>query len=160
HLWDFAGVDGLQVAIALFSPDITYIAPFQSLTTEFNQQPCAVLRLCEGNFRVALPAGGNAIERAIADLGLKVWVKPCDRIATLFLFTDKGLERLSQLAMTKPIYTLSPFPLNRAVPARINGIAILAWHILWQGQPKLVIQTAVQDCDTVHAAFLQSVTAQ
>jgi hypothetical protein len=153
YLWDFAGVDGLQVAIALFSTEVTHLAPFQSLTAEFNHQPCSVVRLCENNFRVALPTGDDAIQGAIANLGLKVWVKRGDRTATLLLPAEEGLERLSQIATTKPIYTLSPFPLHRAVPARINGIAILAWHHLWNGQPKLAIQTAIQDSEVIQSAF-------
>ena len=51
--WDFAGVDGLQAAIALFTPAVSHIAPFQSLTATFAAQPCSVLRLCVNIFRVA-----------------------------------------------------------------------------------------------------------
>jgi len=148
HLWDFAGVDGLQVAIALFSSSVTHLAPFQSLTAEFNHQPCSVLRLCENNFRVVLLDDDDAIQGAIANLGLKVWVKRGDRTAILLFPAEEGLARLLDIATTKPIYTLSPFPLNRAVPARINGIAILAWHHLWHGQPKLAIQVAISDLDS------------
>ncbi|MEO1125614.1 MAG: hypothetical protein AAFW84_14620 [Cyanobacteria bacterium J06635_15] len=155
HLWDFAGVDGLQVAIALFTPAINHIAPFQSLTSEFNQQPCTVLRLCENNFRVALPAE-MPFDQAVSDLGLNVWIKPC-QTATLVLPADFGLQHLAKIATTKPIYTLNPFPLNQAVPARINGIAILVWHHPWQGQPRLTIQTALADIDTVQAVLCSSV---
>ncbi|MEO0532480.1 MAG: hypothetical protein AAF215_01260 [Cyanobacteria bacterium P01_A01_bin.123] len=151
HLWDFAGVDGLQVAIALFAPTVNHISPFQSLTSNFNQQPCAILRLCENNFRVALPAE-MPFDQAVADLELNVWVKPC-QATTIVLPVDFGLQRLAQIATTKPTYTLNPFPLNQAVPARINGIAILAWHHPWQGQPKLVIQTAATDADAIRATF-------
>ncbi len=139
-LWDFAGMDGLQAAIALFTPAIAHRAPFQSLTAQFEQQPCSVLRLCENNFRVALPEP-MALGDAITALELNVWVKPCPA-ATLLLPVDLGLERLRAIATTKPMYTLNPFPCDRAVPARINGLAILAWHHLWQGQPRLEIQTA------------------
>jgi hypothetical protein len=154
HLWDFAGVDGLQVAIALFSPAVNHLAPFQSLTTEFNQQPCAILRLCEGNFRVVLPTDDEAIAQAISHLNFNVWVKRCDRTATLTLPADPGIERLSSLATTKPIYTLSPFPLHRAVPARINDIAILAWHHPWHDQAIVMIQTASDQSETVRALLL------
>ncbi|MEM0980721.1 MAG: hypothetical protein AAGH78_10645 [Cyanobacteria bacterium P01_H01_bin.58] len=140
YLWDFAGVDGLQAAIALFSPTVTHIAPFQSLTVEFEQQTCSVLRLCENNFRVALPTE-TAFDRAVLALGLNVWVKPCPA-ATFVLPVEMGLQRLREAATTKPIYTLNPFPCDRAVPARIHGMAMLAWHHRWQGQPQLTIQTA------------------
>ncbi|NEQ46581.1 MAG: hypothetical protein F6K00_24770 [Leptolyngbya sp. SIOISBB] len=56
------------------------------------------------------------------------------------LSVEVGLPRLRAIATTKPIYTLNPFLSDRAVPARINGMAILPWHHPWQGQPKLTIQ--------------------
>lgn len=139
-LWDFAGVDGRQAAIALFTPAILHLAPFQSLTATFQQQSCAVLRLCENNFRVALP-DKMPFEAAIAALELQVWVKPCPA-GNLVLPVDEGLSHLRAIATTKPIYTLHPFPCDRAVPARIEGLAILAWHHHWPGQPRLTIQTA------------------
>jgi len=153
-LWDFAGIDGLQAAIALFTPAISRIAPFQSLTTNFHHQPCSVLRLCENNFRVALPAN-LAFNQAIADLSLQVWSKPCPA-ATFVVPTALGLARLPQIATTKPTHTLEPFPCDRAVPARINGVAILAWHHSWCGQPILNIQTASANVNTIREAFLSS----
>ncbi|WP_204137001.1 hypothetical protein [Halomicronema sp. CCY15110] len=150
-LWDFAGVDGLQAAIALFSPAISHLSPFQSLTAEFGQQPCSVLRLCENNFRVALPEP-MAFDSAISALELSVWVKPCPA-ATLLLPVEAGLERLRAIATTKPIYTLHPFPCDRAVPARINDLAILAWHHSWQGQPRLTLQTAQENVEAIQRAL-------
>lgn len=147
RLWDFAGVDGLQVAIKLFSSSVSYLAPYQSLTSECNRQPCSVLRLCEHNFRVALPEQEN-FEQAIARLELDVWVKTSPT-ANLLMSADSGLARLAQLATTKPFFTLDPFPLNRAVPARIHGVAILAWHHLWQAQPRVLIQTAAADFEFI-----------
>lgn len=153
-LWDFAGVDGLQAAIALFTPAISRIAPFQSLTARLNHQPCSVLRLCENNFRVALSTTLD-FDRAIADLALKVWSKPCSA-TTLVVPTDLGLARLPQIATTKPLHTLKTFPCDRAVPARINGAAILAWHHSWLGQPRLTIQTASANINPIREAFSSS----
>ena len=150
-LWDFAGVDGLQAAIALFTPAISHIAPFQSLTTDFNHQPCSVLRLCENNFRVALSKKLD-FDDAIADLNLKVWSKPYSA-ALLAIPAEPGLARLAKIATTKPPYTLTPFPCERAVPARINSIAILAWHHLWDKQPSVSIQTASVNADEIRQAF-------
>lgn len=151
NLWDFAGIDGLQAAIALFTPAINRIAPFQSLTTTFNHQPCAILRLCENNFRVAF-SEQTAFDQAIADLNLNVWTKPCSS-TTLVVPTGLGLKRLPEIATTKPIYTLNPFPCDRAVPARINGIAILVWHHSWHRQPLLTIQMASANIATVRQEF-------
>jgi len=153
-LWDFAGVDGLQAAIALFTPAIAHLAPYQSLTATFQQQPCAVLRLCENNFRVALPEQ-MPFEAAIAALALQVWVKPC-LAANLVLPVDEGLSRLREIATTKPIYTLHPFPCDRAVPARIEGLAILAWYHRWQGQPRLTIQTAQANVQAIQRVLIQN----
>lgn len=150
-LWDFAGADGLQAAIALFSDSVSRLAPFQSLTAEFNQQPCPVLRLCENNFRVVLP-GDIAFDTEVHHFGFNVWVQPCNT-ATLSLPVTAGLQRLAQIATTKPLFTLSPFPLDRAVPARIDGTAIFVWHHRWHRQPTLLIQTTAQAVNQIQSAF-------
>lgn len=152
YLWDFAGVDGLQAAIALFSPAVSRIAPFQSLETTFQQQPCSVLRLCENNFRVAFWAD-IPFEAAIAALDLQVWVKRCPA-AVLVFPAAAGLRQLAAIATTKPIYRLVPFPSDRAVPARIEGRAILAWHRMWRGEPRLEIQTATASLGAIRQAFV------
>lgn len=151
YLWDFAGEDGLQAAIALFSPAVSRIAPFQSLETTFQQQPCSVLRLCENNFRVAFSTD-IPFQAAIAALGLKIWVKRCSA-AVLGLPPEVGLQRLAAIATTKPMYTLTPFPRDRAVPARIDGQAILAWHHGHHGQPRLEIQTATASVEALQRVF-------
>ena len=155
--WDFAGVDGLQAAIALFSPAVNRIAPFQSLTTSFDDQPCSVLRLCENNFRVALPADETAktrgLRRAITDLNLEVWSKPCSA-ASFVVSPELGLARLGEISIAKPPHQLEGFMCDRAVPARIEGIAILAWHHLWCDRPTLTIQTAHSNIKKIRQAFL------
>ncbi|MBE9065033.1 hypothetical protein [cf. Phormidesmis sp. LEGE 11477] len=150
-LWDFAGADGLQAAIALFTPAISHTAPFQSLSATFNRRPCSVLRLCENNFRVAL-SEQLAFDEAIAALNLKVWSKPCPAV-NLIVPTELGLKRLPEIATTKPLYTLTPFPCDRAVPAHIDAITVLAWHHLWQEQPRLTIQTAAANANKIRQAF-------
>ena len=150
-LWDFAGVDGLQTAIALFSTTVSHLAPFQSCSSSLNSAPATVLRLCENNFRVALPESVDFLA-ALTPLKSNVWVKPC-QTAHLVLPATTGLERLAQVAVTKPRFRLSPLPLDRAVPARIDGTAILAWHQLWPAHPRLLIQTACTDIELVQAAF-------
>ncbi|MEO0541594.1 MAG: hypothetical protein AAFZ80_12125 [Cyanobacteria bacterium P01_A01_bin.105] len=151
RLWDFAGVDGLQTAIALFSAAVSHLAPFQSRSVALNSAPATLLRLCENNFRVALPENVD-FRAALTPLPSNVWVKPC-QTANLVLSPAVGLERLAQIAVTKPRFRLTPLPLNQAVPARINGTAILVWHQLWQEQPRLLIQTARVDIESVQAAF-------
>lgn len=154
YLWDFAGVDGLQVAIALFSSSVTHLAPFQFLTTTFEQQSCAVLRLCEGNFRVAL-AAPVPFDQAVVALGCQIWVNPC-QTANLTMPPAVGLARLAQIATTKPLYTLQPFPCDRALRSRIDDIAILAWHHRWHQHPQFLIQTAPADIEAVKTALAAS----
>ncbi len=147
-LWDFAGRDGLQAALQVFGPEANRIAPFQSFSTSWQQQPCTVLRLCQQNFRVALPQEA-ALNVAIQALELNLWVKPCTTLATIFLPRAEGLERLPNLATTKPLYPLDPLPLDRAVPARIENYAVLIWHHTWDAQPYLAIQTATAQRDVL-----------
>ncbi|MBW4652644.1 MAG: hypothetical protein KME20_06340 [Kaiparowitsia implicata GSE-PSE-MK54-09C] len=147
-LWDFAGRDGLQAALQLFGPRANRIAPFQSFSTSWQQQPCTVLRLCQHNFRVALPEGA-ALDLATQALDLSLWVKPCATLATVFLPRAEGLERLPNLATTNPLYRLDPLPLDCAVPARIGNCAVLIWHHTWNTQPYLAIQTVTTQQDFI-----------
>jgi hypothetical protein len=158
YLWDFAGTDGLQVARHLFGAQVSQLSPFQSLTTTFEGQPCAVLRLCEGNFRVAL-AQNLALDEIVTPLQQRVWVARSPYLTTLTLPVEPALEWLAQTATTKPMFTLSPFPCDRAVPARLEGIAILIWHYQWLGQPRLDLQMATTELPKVKAVIERSQTS-
>jgi hypothetical protein len=157
-LWDFAGIDGLQIARHLFGPQVSQLSPFQSLTTTFEDQPCAVLRLCEGNFRVVL-THDLALDEIVTPLQQRVWMARSPYLSTLTLPVKPGLEWLSQAATTKPVFTLSPFPCDRAVPARLDGIAILIWHYQWLGQPRLDLQMAATEFPKVQALIERSQTS-
>ncbi|QKD84032.1 hypothetical protein HPC62_19240 [Thermoleptolyngbya sichuanensis A183] len=149
-LWDFAGIDGLQVARHLFGESIAHISPFQSLTTALQGYPCAVLRLCENNFRVALPQA-LALNELIRPLPWRVWVARSPYLTALTLPVGPGLSWLYRRATTKPLYTLQPLPGDRAVPARLDGIAVLIWHHEWLGQPRLDLHLATADVPLVRA---------
>ena len=78
QLWDIAGVDGLQVVKSLTKCDrVTTIAPFQSLETTINGDHCAILRLCEGNFRIGWQGDRAVLESALEPLikNQRVWVQ-------------------------------------------------------------------------------------
>jgi hypothetical protein len=168
YLWDFAGVDGLQVARNLFGEKVSQLAPFQSLESSFNAHACSVLRLCENNFRVAL-SRDHGLDLAIEDMNLDVWVRQCnpfqgppqkrlaintaDRMATLVLPEQLGLSCLHRLATTKPIHTLENLPLHCAVPARLQQKAILVWHHPWLGHPRFELHTAQADAQTIAQAI-------
>lgn len=154
-LWDFAGIDGLQVARHLFGEQIAHISPFQSLTTTLQDRPCAVLRLCENNFRVALPQD-LGLDRLIHPLHQRVWIARSPYLTALSLPVEQGLSWLYQKATTKPLYTLEPLPGDRAVPARLDGIALLIWHHLWLGQPRLELHLATTDVPLVQARIAEA----
>ncbi|MFQ3627916.1 MAG: hypothetical protein SNJ81_10115 [Cyanobacteriota bacterium] len=154
-LWDFAGIDGLQVARHLFGEQIAHISPFQSLTTTLQDRPCAVLRLCENNFRVALPPD-LALDRLIPLLHPQIWIGRSPYLAALTLPVEQGLSWLYQRATTKPLYTLQPLLGDRAVPARLDGIALLIWHHSWLGQPRLELHLATVDLPLVQTRIAES----
>jgi len=154
-LWDFAGIDGLQVARHLFGEQIAHISPFQSLTTTLQGRPCAVLRLCEHNFRVALPQGLE-LDQLIHPLHQQIWIARSPYLAALTLPVEQGLSWLYQRATTKPLHRLQPLPGDRAVPARLGGIAVLIWHHSWLGQPRLELHTATVDLPLVQARLAET----
>lgn len=125
QLWDFAGVDGLQFAQTLVGEAAGKLAPFQSLETTVADYPCSLLRLCENNFRLGIQ-GNFAIQ---APAKMRVWVKRCETIKAIAL-PNSEQNLLLQIATTKPPHRLQEIALNRAVPARINGISVLIWGYL------------------------------
>lgn len=154
-LWDFAGIDGLQVARHLFGEPIARLSRFQSLTTTLQGYPCAVLRLCENNFRVALPQA-LALEGLIHPLRQRVWVARSPYLSALTLPLESGLSWLYERATTKPLYRLQPLPSDRAVPARLDGIALLIWHHEWLDQPRLELHMATADLPLVQAQMAEA----
>lgn len=143
QLWDWAGVDGLQFAQALFGEAIAKIAPFQSIEASYRDTPCSVLRLCEGNFRIAV-SPDVPFEHQTQPLrtGLRMWLKPSDRMEAIALPDALGQSLLPAIASTKPIYRLNGLQLNCAVPARIGDIAVLVWRHAPAATPIYEIQVA------------------
>lgn len=158
--WDFAGIDGLQVAKNLLGNAIDRLAPFQSLEVPFMQGHCSVLRLCEGNFRVSWQGDAPFQQQmAQAQSGQRVWVKQLPWLDTLFLAETTGARRLSQVAIPKPPYRLQSMPLNCAIPARIEGMSVLIWHHPVQAQPVFELQMALQHTQAIRT-ILQPTEAE
>ncbi|WP_035986565.1 hypothetical protein [Leptolyngbya sp. KIOST-1] len=122
--WDMAGVDGLVAARALFGEAVDHLAPFQSLETELDGLPCAVLRLCDRNFRVTYP---GPLDQRVAALNLSLWVKSLDWLGAVAL-PGEGWPAIAALATVRAPHRLTPLPLHRAVPAQVNSISVLIWH--------------------------------
>lgn len=122
--WDMAGADGLVAARALFGEAVDHLAPFQSMDTTLEGLPCAVLRLCNRNFRVTYPGPFN---QRVAALNLNLWVKQLDWLGAIALPAE-SLPAIAALATVRAPHRLSRLPLHRAVPAQVAHIAVLIWH--------------------------------
>ncbi|GAB4376849.1 MAG: hypothetical protein Kow00121_24740 [Elainellaceae cyanobacterium] len=151
--WDIAGIDGLAVAKTLFGESVNHIAPFQSLETHLNGMPCSVLRLCEGNFRVSGHSAELAQINQLIPINQRVWVKQLDWLSAIVIPEAIGLSRLTELAIAKPPYRLSSLAVNCAVPARIQGIAVLVWRHSVQEQPAFELHLATADLNQIQAEF-------
>ena len=149
-LYDFAGFDGLALARDFFGPWASELAVYQSRDTEWSGVPCALLRVCENNFRVGVPGGTAGFEEALTEAanGRRVWVKPAG-LASLFLREGLEWEHLAKTAMTKAPYRLTGLAMNRAVPARIADRAALIWRHDVYGRAVIEIQTAPADTEAV-----------
>ena len=150
-LWDFAGVDGPPVARALFGEAAARLSVWQSLDTDWNGTPCAVLRLCEGNYRVASYGnGGEALGREAA--GRRVWIKPA-RLVTLA--ARDTVKLLLPLASVKPPHRLAGLPIDRAVPARLGDYSVVLWRHTVAGTPILDVQAVPGDGAAVRDILCQ-----
>jgi hypothetical protein len=137
-LWDMAGVDGLHVAKSLFGDAVDRLSPFQSLETELQGEPCSVLRLCDRNFRIAYPGPLDALA-VFRDRN--VWIQEFTWLVAAS-FPIELLPNLTAQATVRPPHRLINLPNHQAVPAQIDGIALLIWRHPNQGQPALELQTA------------------
>lgn len=150
QLWDWAGVDGLQFARAVFGDSVGKIAPFQSIETTYQTFPCSVLRLCEGNFRVAIaPEVSFQEDTQAIHSNLRMWLKPSEPLVAIALPDEMGMDMLPKIATTKPIYRLDSLQPNCAAPARINGIAVLVWRHSIAGTPAIELHVASSNLDAL-----------
>ena len=152
-LWDFAGIDGLQLAKRL-DMGADRLAPFQSLETTIDHQPCSLLRLCEGNFRLRVqsPMAIAALLQA-QQADLRVWVKQCAWMSAIALPETIDWHQISSLAVPKPPHRLAGMACDRAVPARINNLSVLIWRHTIYGQPAFELHTATRDLEHVQTAL-------
>jgi hypothetical protein len=141
YRWDVAGIDGLALMKAWFGEPVERIAPFQSLETEWQGQPCSLLRLCEGNFRLST---AEKIVWPSIPAGLHVWLKQFDWLGAIAI-PETALEVLQGIVIPKQPYRLQGLQVNCAIPARLNGIAILIWRHAVAESALLEIQTAQTD---------------
>ncbi len=149
--WDIAGVDGLAVAQSL--GPVERLAPFQSLETEVAGQPCSVLRLCEGNFRIGWAGESSELETLLAVQNRRCWIKQFDWLGTLVLPASVELDWAS-LAIPKPPHRLVGLANHCAAPARIDGLALLFWRHPVLGQPVIELQMAQPHQDQIKQRLL------
>jgi len=144
QLWDFAGIDGLQMAKSLFGSSIDRIAVFQSLETNLENCPCSVLRLGETNFRVVWYSDYPYLLQRLQQsaIGLQVWLRQFDWLGAIVL--PDAIDSLLNIAIPQPPHRLQ-LPNGCAAPARINGVSVLIWRHSIDGQPALEIHTAIKN---------------
>ncbi len=154
-LWDVAGIDGLQVMKSLFGEAIDRIAPFQSLETQLDSADCAVLRLCEGNFRLCSTENlGQRLQHTIAHQ--RAWVKQFPWIASVQTEAIT-LSELAAIATPRPPFRLSSLASNCAAPVRIEGRSVLVWRRGYGGREILELHTATQDVPLIASVLRQAV---
>ena len=141
-LWDFAGVDGLELASVVFGSAVCKLSVYQSLETEHSGLDCSLLRLSENNFRVGVQGQSESLAEALntAAAGKRVWVK--QNTLTRLDLSEEAQETLLKISTVKPPHRLAGLPNNRAVPVRIGDFAAL----VWRHRTTFELQTA-QCCD-------------
>jgi hypothetical protein len=142
-LWDMAGVDGLHVAKLLFGDAVDRLSPFQSLETELQGEACSVLRLCDRNFRIAYP---GPLDQFGVFRDRNVWIQDFAWLGAASLPIEL-LPNLTAQATVRPPHRLINLPNHQAVPAQIDGVALLIWRHPNQGQSALELQTARANLD-------------
>jgi hypothetical protein len=127
-LWDFAGVDGLELACTVFGLAACKLSVYQSLETEHSGLDCSLLRLSENNFRLCIHGTSQSPAEALnaAAAGKQVWLK--QSVLNRLKLGEEALETLQRISTVKPPHRLMGLPNARAVPVRIEGIAALVWH--------------------------------
>lgn len=143
--WDMAGADGLVAARALFGEAVDQLAPFQSMETALEGEPCAVLRLCDRNFRVSYP---GLLAQQVAGRTLTLWVKQLDWMGAMILPAD-CLSALTAQSTVKAPHRLYGLPLHCAVPARVRDIPVLIWHHPVNGRPVVELHLASGQIETM-----------
>jgi hypothetical protein len=136
-------------ARALFGEAIDHLAPYQSMETTLEGLPCAVLRLCDRNFRVTYP---GPLDQHVADLQLQLWVKRLAWMGTLALSNQASTVDLTALiaqAAVRAPHRLHSLPLHCAVPAQIATLPVLIWHHPIAGQPALELHVAKTQIETL-----------
>ena len=155
QLWDFAGIDGLQMAKSLFGNSIDRIAVFQSIETNLTDCPCSVLRLGETNFRVV--CYGNhpylLLHFQQSAIGLQVWLRKFDWLGAIVL--PDAIDSLLNIATPQLPHRLQ-LPNGYAAPARIDGVSVLIWRHSIDGQPVLEIHTAAKDLQFIQTKLARS----
>jgi hypothetical protein len=155
-LYDFAGFDGMALARDFFGPWASELAVYQSQDTEWSGVPCALLRVCENNFRVSVHGVAAGLEEALTEAatGCRVWVKPAG-LASLFLREGPEWEQLAKTATTKAPHRLTGLAMNHAVPARIVDCAALIWRHGVNDSPAIEIQTALADQEAIKQSLYE-----
>ena len=95
---------------------------------------------------------------AQAQTALWVWARRCDKMnakdttascCAIALPESAALDLLPPIAVAKPLHSLEELPLDRAIPAKINGFSVLVWRHQLLSQPVFELHTAVGDVEAI-----------
>ncbi len=144
-LWDMAGAEGLDVARLLFGEAVGYLSPFQSVETVLQGQDCAVLRLCDRNFRIRY---AGSLHQHVIPLQRCVWVKQYPWLKSITLPNDQ-LPALIQQATVRAPHRLTALPNHQAVPACLDTIPILIWRHMIEHKPVVELHVSMTNIDSL-----------
>ncbi|MGD1866987.1 MAG: hypothetical protein ACFB0D_20740 [Phormidesmis sp.] len=142
-LWDISGADGLAIAQTLFGQSVSYLAPFQSLETVLEENPCSVLRLCNRNFRIlsSSPIPQHLIPQHLIPQAHTASIHQYSWLQT-FSISPQQLHQLTQKATVRAPHRLTNLPNHQAVPAQLDDIALLIWQHSSAHRPSIDIHTS------------------
>lgn len=153
-LWDMAGVDSLAVAKYLFGEEIGYLAPFQSIETALGGKDCAVLRLCDRNFRIAY---ADSLQPYLEPIQANIWCKQFDWLTRMVL-PNNLLSRIISRATVRAPHRLQDIPNHQAVPIQLDGIPVLLWRHPNQGKASFELHVAKKELKPIEKIVTADIT--
>jgi hypothetical protein len=154
-LVDFAGVDGLQFAIALFGPAANRIAPFQSMSVELAGQSGVLLRLCENNFRLRWMGESNTLLTTLNEQqgDRQLWIRALPWLGAIAYPPDAITAVLDAVTPTPP-HQVSGLSIHRAAVGRVDGRSVLVWlHDRFES-PMLELHAAIAHLPDITASLV------
>ena len=154
-LVDFAGVDGLQFAIALFGPAANRIAPFQSMSVELAGQSGVLLRLCENNFRLRWLGDSDTLLTTLNEQrgDRQLWIRALPWLGAIAYPSEAISAVLSRVTPTPP-HQIADLSIHRAAVGRVDGRSVLVWMHDRFESPMLELHAAIAQLPDIAASLV------